>query len=288
MEDLTSIQAMGLSACSWLHTGSHNYVAWAKDISEKGVPRFLKSWDPSKGGCNFFTFEKQRAVLQNLTKPALDAVPDVNVTELVLLREPTTHVPSMFMHCQMGTGLERHNYTRINISQWLSAYDEGSVANAWDVCGYRPRDKQVCVLGDCTIGEEHVKPQMAEALGRARAVVRNAYFVGILEYYGLSLCVLNVKLHGLSKAPTGCQCKEARAEPKLKETHRTHGTQPEYLTLTGADIGAIGRLTANDRILYSEGLLRFLTEVEEAGLSCWLEAEPADATDRILLSLGRL
>ena len=276
VEDVTSIRRIGLSACAQLHLGKSSQSEWENNIKAAGVPLFLS------GGCDFFTYEYRRAELQTLVQPILHGSINVSVTELVLLREPTTHVPSMFMHCQMGTGMKRHKYERTNISQWLSEYAKGNAQVGLQACAYDPRDHQVCALGE----GEAVHPQITQTMERARAVVRDAFFVGILEHYGLSLCLLGVKLHGLHSAPVGCQCSNALVGPELtQETHTTHGTQPEKLILTGADLGAIGSLTTHDRVLYSDGLLRFLEDVKDAGLGCWLEMEAKGATDQILQSL---
>jgi len=247
--------------------GKRNLATWHEALATKAVPLFRA------GLCHFFSCEGSRSELLDVIKPAL-AKAD-KVVELVLLREPTTHMASMYTHCQMGKGMRRHGYVPISFEDWLRADDE----TAKHSCAYEREDFQVRMLG----GSLQETTPTGATLQRAREIVKNAQFVGVLEHYGLSLCLLHVKLLEL---PVACECSEVSGNwsTPSNSSRTQHQTENEALQLTGGDLNTIRSLTARDQVLYSEGVLRFHAEVHSHGLDCWLD-QP-DATQLLLQRLS--
>ena len=251
---------------------------WQHTLATRAVPLFRA------GLCQFFTCEGPRSQLLEIIQPAVEKANAVY--ELVLLREPTAHMASMYMHCQIGTGMKRHGYVPIGFAEWLRADPQQALRS----CAYERQDYQTRMLGGSSDNQEDGAPTVA-ALGRARETVNTARFVGILEHYGLSLCVLSAKFGPL---PVACNCSgwdgnstidDSLGASSVKTHWVRHSTQPEELHLTGADLGVIRDLTARDQVLYSQGVLRFQNEVNALNLGCWLDSPDASQTLLRRLSL---
>ena len=156
---------------------------------------------------------------------------------ILLLRQPVTHVRSMYSHCQSPTGFLRRQreaagtFRPIGFAAWLRLFD-GSSSNGsqgggsgggggdgggwrvgWPYCYYNPANYQSHLLAapagadanrdDIFAGGRLRIP--APSLTRLRDLVqRTAYFVGVTEHYAASLCLLKAKLRGFYySAPSG-------------------------------------------------------------------------------------
>lgn len=182
----------------------------------------------------------------------LDVHPSVRL--LTFVRNPMLHELSMYAHCQSpgSPGQARHGYPPISFSDYIAF----RVANPRNTtfCGYSPFNKQVSVLGGG-----------ADKLAAALDLVDSSFFVGVTEEYDASLCLLRSLIAGRA----ACFC-GARQPPPEKTFHRTHGTTPGDIALSGNDRRQIGKLTKLDAVLHARALSKLHQGLARFNLSCLL------------------
>jgi hypothetical protein len=260
-----------LTRCT--HHHQFDILCWGESYG----PLTHQANDRNETGCNLISCEGSRP--QHLKQLRDDLLPDVPIKELILVREPMQHMLSMYMMCQQTDASMNHNH--ISFSDWVNfavARDEHAMAGA---CYYNPRNRQTIQLGAGYDQDE--EPSIDQWLANAREAVENAAFVGITEFYALSICTLRARL-GRDMLPE-CSCEAASAQldaldaqgaalgsfmPRLPINHQTHDTDPSAIPITGTIFNGIGKLTSADRMLYASALIRFEADVREAGLDCWL------------------
>ena len=142
---------------------------------------------------------------------------------ILLLRQPITHVASMYSHCQGPTGWLRREreaagtFKPIGFAAWLRLFDGSSSGGAntshgnngwragWPHCYYNPANYQshLLIAPAGTDGNaDGIFPggrlrMPASRLAQLRELLqRRAFFVGVTEHYAASLCLLKAKLRG--------------------------------------------------------------------------------------------
>jgi len=99
------------------------------------------------------------------------------------------------------------------------------------------------------------------------AAIRNmqaAYFLGLVEAYHESLCLLYAKVHG-GTVPEWCDCKNSAQWRRTSWSHSiSHGAAHLNESDVGPEILAdVDALTAKDQLLYAAAVRRFVQEVRE-------------------------
>lgn len=142
----------------------------------------------------------------------------------------------------------------------------GNKHGDWDC--YNPRNMQTRQLSAaCTINPHHIYTanfellQTAEALDSASAELGRMGFVGIMELYPLSLCLI---LHALGAPELPPFCHDAEALAGTLLTHEVHGV-PRYSLgeVSPATLALVDALTAQDAQLYAQGRRRLLGEYDK-------------------------
>ena len=178
------------------------------------------------------------------------------------------------------------------MADWLATAEAGNLTELAQYCGYYPSNMQSRVLGlpagaplaDGLVSADTVSTSMVKsdtidvalngALEVALAAVEDAYFVGTLEQYAASLCLLNHRANG--EHPS-CRCVAAEAAPP-KVNHETKGTHTEKIRLTDSERLAIERLTTFDAKLYAAAAARLERELRAAHLECLLDPSRVNRT----------
>lgn len=191
---------------------------------------------------------------------------------LLLLRSPRTHVLSQYAHCQQpgAEGQLLHGFPNITLGGWLSLAETRN-ESSFTYCGYDPLNLQASSMSNKERGS-------AGVLEQARAFVDSAHFVGLLESYELSLCLLSHSLN--ATLPAACDCALAPAgggTPALASTDDTHGTHTAEIELSDSELSAIDRLTVQDAELHEYARTRFFKAVQDASLDCWLSSDSSVA-----------
>ena len=225
-------------------------------------------------GCEGGRVANQRVVGER-AKPTI-------VRDLLLLRNPVEQVLSMFEMCSVTGTVGAYNSSAMTadvetLERWLTAVETYDTATAYQLCYYRPNNLETTSLVAADVNNM-VGPNDLEAA--VNLVREQAYFVGIVENYSLSICLLGAMVHGLDAVPEGCTCEAAekqaelggKVEPNVRdEANDDHGTSSNKVTPSDAALASINRLTALDSALYREAVSRFEGDVRRSGLGCWLD-----------------
>ena len=241
-----------------------------------------KAAEWQQGECQVIGCEGARVDNENIVDLALQAqgaaVPRSSIRELMLLREPVDHVVSMFAMCVANSPsyADDNSDTMANatIEMWLDAYESGDRQTAGRLCYYQPNNLQTASL----VKLEESAADSAKLEASVAFVNEEAYFVGVVERYSLSICLFGSMVHGLGALPLGCTCARAEqlaaagktVEPIVRdETDETHGTVP--VEPSDQARASINRLTSLDAKLYQAAVSRFERDVRASGLGCWLD-----------------
>jgi len=222
-------------------------------------------------GCEGTRVANQQVVFEH-AKPSM-------VRDLLLLRDPVDHVVSMFEMCAVNhpeSDNTTMNSDTSTFERWLAAWEANDRITAFSLCYYSPGNLQTTAL----VAAEGVTASARELAAAETLVSSDAYFVGLVESYSLSLCLLGAMVHGASSLPTGCTCDAAEkqvelghtVEPNVRdESSDDHGTASVNVELTENALASIHRLTSLDRALYQVALSRFEADVRRSGLGCWID-----------------
>ena len=217
---------------------------------------------------------------------------------LLLLREPTAMVLSMFKHC-VTKELEQQKKGAtdlMSLETWLrgwhaAAFGKQGVTLAdvqplLEACSFIPVNPATSCLSSksCSPGsnldlwhsrgakgqpKKHgvqldarwVSPARLEA---ALNIVHTARAVGILEHYAVSLCVALQSMHKQQLIP---QCDCARGPPTVTVIdHNTSSIPPALLAMQGSSRALLANLTSDDRELYAAASKRFHNAAEKVEL----------------------
>jgi len=239
-----------------------------------------KAAEWQQGECQVIGCEGPRVDNENIVDLALQAqgaaLPSSSMRELMLLREPVDHVVSMFAMCVANSPsyMDNDMVANATIEEWLDAYESGDRQTAGRLCYYQPDNLQTSSL--VKVEENATDSDVVEA--SVTFVNKEAFFVGLVERYSLSICLFGSMVHGLGALPLGCTCTKAEqlaaagktVEPVVRdETEETHGTVP--VEPSDQARASIKRLTSLDAELYQAAVSRFERDVRASGLGCWLD-----------------
>ena len=276
----------GLSHCNTSHlVGPHSLEQLTDSVTSVVLARRRQL----RTGCNLFNREGGLAS-SVLRFSLLDVEPKL----ILLLREPVTHVRSMYSHCQAPTGVVRRrkeksgSHRSIGFAEWLSLYD-GSSQNVngssnrisgrarRKLCYYNPTNYQTHLLvgpanppngigsgyrlNPVTADRLHVSPSAVRAL--RTLLMERAFFVGLTEYYAQSLCLLGKKL-GVGQLSMAANC-----ATEIKVTHNDHGNKAASTELSNEVLARVRAITRIDQHAYGLALERLVLEAERAGTSLW-------------------
>ena len=274
----------GLSHCNTSHLVGPRSLETLADSVTSAV---LAGRRQLRTGCNLFN--REGGLASSVLRFSLH---DVEPKLILLLRDPVTHVRSMYSHCQAPTGVVRlrkeqgGSYRGIGFAEWLSLFD-GSSQNISDssnrrrgrgrskYCYYNPINYQTHLLvgpayPPTGIGSGHQLNPAANRLHVSPPAVRalrtllmeRAFFVGLTEYYAQSLCLLGRKL-GLGKLSTaGCAS-------EIKVTHSDYGNKAGSTELSNEVLARVRAITQIDQYAYGLALSRLVLEAGNAETSLW-------------------
>lgn len=116
--------------------------------------------------------------------------------------------------------------------------------------------------------------------------LRSAFWLGIVELYDVSMCVLSFQLGQYDRNICGCDSR------RLQMLNRAVGGVVEIRNpgkatnrLSAADLAAIEDMTHKDRILYSYALKLFLGRVKQAEMALGNQLMCAGMDNEDLISL---
>lgn len=213
----------------------------------------------------------------------LPAVPDRQCRPIItLFREPGAHVYSQFVEIKYSPAGQFHQRNLMdpknlpaldNITTWLSHFRAGAVTKDFGL--YYPYNMQARALTCSGQGSElttnpqrklfpmhHYSPMpsMTEVLTSFESL----FFVGLVEHYQASWCVLYAKAHDMqSQLPAYCNCSSVDWA-SFPQTHVRHDVPPHSLAdLSHEDRSMIDELTQMDSHLYRAATQRFMREVSK-------------------------
>mmetsp|Transcript_109930 Transcript_109930/g.328695 ORF Transcript_109930/g.328695 Transcript_109930/m.328695 type:complete len:366 (-) Transcript_109930:49-1146(-) len=103
------------------------------------------------------------------------------------------------------------------------------------------------------------RPNFELALQR----VESTWFVGLVEKYQASVCLLRAKL-GEAPLPPYCDCRDPKKWATFQGSHENMvGHTTNFSAMSKETIREIDKLTTLDRQLYKAGMRRFLREIRE-------------------------
>ena len=283
----------GLSRCGDVHCGGD--TSNAGNIS---LPSMGEFWERTKS-CNFIacegSLEENIKHLADGSKAAGRLLSRRPRSHLHMLREPHTHILSMYGHCQTRTDSPSASmYEPIGFEEWLALAAEQTncpppCKALRKYCAYNPHNFQTRRLGSSS------ENWLAD-LQAAKREVSEAGYIGLLEHYALSLCVLAKAVDGV--APDKCRCAATAwsdVPPVSAEAHRisplpavkhvltpwqvgandiNHNSHPETVAVSKNATHLINtRLAVADIQLYAFALARFEHDAAAAGMGCWLKDE---------------
>lgn len=250
-----------LVSCGHLHCVhvDERQKKWEGD----GLPQLAAS----PRDCNLVACEGELTAVRASLALQVTAAPRL----VLLVREPTSHVLSMWRHCLWHGPLETVRTkpaTNMTLVDWIRRPAE-VLKDAGKRCygGDRgPKDIQTAVLG----------PSLSQAL----AVVKTAYHVGVQGYYAASLCLLIQRVHGTTSAANDlCSCSSGEATRRKAQTHADHGIDFDPV-IDKVALEEIQKVTMLDSVVHTYSLRRLHADVglAHADLGCLLkdaEAPPA-------------
>lgn len=190
---------------------------------------------------------------------------------IAMLRSPRAHVYSQFLECKydhwgrkqtQNTSFPRGNeaIAAAGFSEWLQYFlDE----KTQDFNCYHPVNMQTRYFAadrsDVNFNAHHVKSERARRpnLEQAKWRLKHMFFVGLVEHFKESMCVLEfLATHEL---PARCTCEQLRSYPhRHKITHNV--PQHDYRRdILDADVRRIDELTSLDKELYRYGVCHFVS-----------------------------
>jgi len=177
---------------------------------------------------------------------------------LVMLREPESLLLSRFAHCQSGQGMKHHHYPRVDLDKWLELHEKGHVDMALKFCNFKVRNPQTHMLG----GDEH-------KLQKAMETVEQIFFVGVVEHFDASLCLLRSLMQG--RRACACPANNTVASKTPLCPHCSHETNKSLWQLKGTDRSRIAAMTAHDAFVYARACARLYDGLRRFELLCLLE-----------------
>ena len=230
--------------------------------------------------CNLFNREGGLATSLQLFK-----VHTLPVRLILLLRHPVKHVQSMYVHCQGATGwlrkqreIEGH-FRAIGFAEWLRLFEgpsAGGWRRAWPYCYYNPANYQSHLLvatGGSSVNDDSAflggsdrLHMPVSAVRRLQHLLHSAFFVGVTEYYRLSLCLLKQLLAPSISDHHSCSAASVQDVPV---THVTYDNNASSVVMSTEVIERILALTQIDSLAYAIALERLAREAQRGNASLW-------------------
>lgn len=218
------------------------------------------------------------------------------LANIILLREPESHVISMWAHCRAGVFVAPKDYVSPgSLESWLTLHGKGGPLNHTRVgrCEYNPDNPQTQHLGGdgCfpvrfwldgktkdVKSPECVNPAAppltpAQTLEVAIAVIESAAAIAINEHYDESVCLALATLRPaqsltrVSASRYFAECIKLKRAPnspiKKRRTHVSGNESAEIMTKSMRR--TMFRLTEMDRVLYGIALRRFHADLAAIG-----------------------
>lgn len=190
---------------------------------------------------------------------------------ITFLREPRGHVLSQYSHLMGGgpaTSLlpdfgqwvhDWADFWRLTKAQnrSLAFLKDKNFTEQERYVGFNPIEKQTHKM-TCTT--PYYYPEHID-VDRAVQIMHSASFVGILEFYPESLCVLHALVTGVM--PTSCDCEKRGAVPDFWHHNSCCGPPHDIHTVTEDTIKLIDEITKADRHLYNEAVDNFLSTLRQ-------------------------
>ena len=236
-------------------------------------------------------------------------ITDKIVYNFTMLRSPVAHVYSQFLECKYDewgktqtakTDFPRDSSDLVGLEKWIDRYHANWTIKDKDFNCYNPFNMQARAM-TCIEGTNHRirktnhpliidprHPQIDMAIANAEKFT----FIGIVEYYKLSLCALMFQMVGWMV--DGCFCQPSApvnvsvsrsmtsasspkragsprfgAAPQIKLFNITHKTPYHSINdLSAETLAKIKRITTIDQQLYDRYVARLIAQVGEieAGL----------------------
>jgi len=203
---------------------------------------------------------------------------------VTFLRDPRSHVISQYYHCDMcahtpGMYFRLQNWPdQPNMTKWLDHWitlkdnaSAGTVADNSTFHCYLPIDLQVrqmsCKANHsfCPGQDDRALSDIANFGGSLATALSNLHmlaYVGIIEFYQESMCLIHVQ--EFDEFPAYCDCRDATAWGTFHDHHTDHGVayHPSWSELTQSDIERIDKLTFEDWLLYTSAVKRFHADLQ--------------------------
>mmetsp|Transcript_1126 Transcript_1126/g.3243 ORF Transcript_1126/g.3243 Transcript_1126/m.3243 type:complete len:351 (+) Transcript_1126:124-1176(+) len=256
-------------------------VRFAPDTYAGEMAGLLESEGYDRDGCNLYHAEGLWDIADDLR--TFNNAPARVVT---VLREPTTHVVSLYEHNRnSGFDTRRMTFTQKKqptLEQWLrialarNTTQLGTQHNPLNMQTARlsarrgtiPRTSLGLYPRKGELYRDELRADLETAL---RRIESDAWFVGVTEYYREGLCLLREQ--ALGRLPPECRCDDTAAKPRrrrrrlsvpLTETHNRHHARYDDRPFTGAELKLIGAATRLDRLVYGAALARFTRQLLDA------------------------
>lgn len=188
---------------------------------------------------------------------------------ITMLRKPKDQVYSQYLECaQDSWGLKvvpkEQRHLLKNFSTWLQHFTHGGSIEEDDMNCYHPFNMQARAFV-CDERLHHMNMSLKHRVLDMDKVWKNfkeAKFVGLLEHYKESMCLLHETLTG--GLPAWCDCTKGKWH-EVGVEHESHGVQRHDVKqdLSAADARRIHKLTRSDHKLYKAAKKRFLEEVSK-------------------------
>eukprot|EP00471_Norrisiella_sphaerica_P003322 CAMPEP_0184477954 /NCGR_PEP_ID=MMETSP0113_2-20130426/88_1 /TAXON_ID=91329 /ORGANISM="Norrisiella sphaerica, Strain BC52" /LENGTH=695 /DNA_ID=CAMNT_0026855573 /DNA_START=69 /DNA_END=2156 /DNA_ORIENTATION=+ len=182
--------------------------------------------------------------------------------QMLFLREPTSHVVAQFKASKpvvkKEASLVEENY-QSTFNSWLATKSNVTV----DTVEFKhPKNMQTRYLSQSCEECDLVGKAMTDAdLEVAKQRVRNTFFLGIKEYYKLSLCMASYQFTG--KFPLSCRC-DAPAAFRARRPRDLLEPEVETNLLSLDERTNVDQLVDQDKKLYKFALVEFLKRITVA------------------------
>lgn len=208
---------------------------------------------------------------------------------ITMVRQPRSHVLSQYFHCTTSKyALREHRHEGpefASFEHWVHLYAEAKKHKTELPYGcYHPINKQAAFFtctqdpADCS-SRMHYTPKNAlkhritkwdddEAATAAIHYMNKSIFVGVMEAFQESLCLLHAQYH--NSLPRWCNCENLDdwnsfqpAAPNWWADQNNHGTQEHSLKdYSPKVIQEIDDITIADQILYKQRVQSFKQEIQ--------------------------
>jgi hypothetical protein len=252
---------------------------WIRLSKDAHSPKLYHMHIPKTGGVSFardmlrtlpsdvgiYSWEACYPTYSSIFANELDGQPRNRGGIVTMVRNPRLHVYSQYQMCfdsdwgKQEVAKSSHHGETVSFSKWLRHFRTFTTD---DFNCYHPVNMQTRSF-TCTEHNAHHetgKPN-EKIVDVAIENMLQANFVGIMEYYQESFCLLHVQLE--LKLPSWCNCEDKEAWSSFGQTHEDHGLQKHReADLTRQDRVLLDEITKDDRVLYDAATTHFLENIK--------------------------